>query len=115
VQVRFEAIEMPLWAQLDTGADFSMLDAQVAEVLGLLDGDGEPTTISTRLGLCAGRLERVPLSLMADQGESLDIEAVFFVSRDWKGKTFLGYKGLLDHIRIALDPPANLFYFGPSR
>jgi hypothetical protein len=26
--------------------------------------------------------------------------------------TFLGYVGLLDRLRIALDSPANLFYFG---
>jgi len=28
--------------------------------------------------------------------------------------TFLGYSGLLDRIRFALDPQANDFYFGAS-
>lgn len=37
----------------------------------------------------------------------------FFVSQDWpSGLTFLGYSGLLDSIRFALDPQANHFYFG---
>jgi len=30
----------------------------------------------------------------------------------WRGETFLGYTGLLDKLRIALDSPANQFYFG---
>jgi hypothetical protein len=40
------------------------------------------------------------------------VEATFFVSPEWPGKTFLGYKGFLDRLRIALDPPVNDFYFG---
>ncbi len=36
-------------------------------------------------------------------------------SSDWPpGKTFLGYSGLLDSIRFALDPQRNHFYFGPG-
>jgi hypothetical protein len=45
-------------------------------------------------------------------GRSLNLDATFFVSREWRGITFLGYVGLLDRIRIALDSPANFFYFG---
>ncbi len=39
----------------------------------------------------------------------------FFICSDWPdGRTFLGYSGLLDSIRFALDPQANHFYFGPG-
>lgn len=55
---------------------------------------------------------RLPVTLVADDGESLEVEAPFFVSPDWRGGTFLGYTGLLDRLRIALDSPANFFYFG---
>jgi hypothetical protein len=41
-------------------------------------------------------------------------EGTFFVSADWHGGTFLGYSGLLDRLRIGLDCPRNLFYFGES-
>lgn len=92
-----------------------MLDCELADALGLLDGSGEPTQLSTRQGQRQGNLVRVPLIIPADegQGESLEMEPTFFVCPDWPhGKNFLGYSGLLEFIRIALDPPENYFYFG---
>ena len=50
--------------------------------------------------------------LHADEGESLDVEATVFQSPDWRGPSFLGYQGLLQRIRFAVDPETNLFYFG---
>jgi len=99
-------------AQLDTGAAYSMLEPAISEALGLFDREGKTTRISTRLGTLSGRLIRIPLILAADEGISLDVEGTFFVSREWRGITFLGYVGLLDRLRIALDSPSNLFYFG---
>ena len=112
--VRIELLGLETMAQLDTGAAFSMLERELAEKLGLLDGDGQEMAIHTRLGQIEGRLERVELTLMADEGEALRIDATLLVSRQWTGTTFLGYTGLLDHVRIALDPPANHFYFGET-
>jgi hypothetical protein len=113
--VRVDLAGLEMLAQIDTGAAYSTLETPVAEALDILDRDGQPATLDTRLGIVAGRLERVPITLLADEGEALDIEAAFFVSRKWQGKTFLGYSGLLDHIRIALDPLSNLFYFGKGK
>ena len=91
-----------------------MLDPEVADLLGLLEMDGPLTLLDTRHGTKAGRLVKVPIRFLADEGNSLDTEGTFFVSPDWPpGKTFLGYSGLLDSIRFALDPQANHFYFGP--
>jgi len=71
--------------------------------------------LSTRLGTYEGYLIRLPIVLVADEGESLKMEGNFFVSDDWPSPvTFLGYSGLLDKIRFALDPQANDFYFGAS-
>lgn len=115
VQVEFPGIEnATLLAQLDTGAAYSTLGREWAEALGVLDGAGHPITLDTRLGKFMGRLERIPLTLIAEEGDSLDIEALFFVCREWPGKTFLGYTGLLEHLRFALDPSSNLFYFGST-
>lgn len=114
ITVRFSGLEGDALAQLDTGAAWSTLQSDIAELLGVLDGDGEPTTMRTHQGPVTGRLERVPVTLVADEGTSLDLDATFLVSRNWRGGTFLGYTGLLDKIRIALDPPANLFYFGEA-
>lgn len=114
VTVKFPSLGRQSLAQLDTGAAWSVLEAEIAEALGVLDGDGEPTTMRTHLGEMTGRLERVPLTLIADEGTSLEVEATFLVSPEWSSITFLGYTGLLDRIRIALDPPVNWFYFGES-
>jgi hypothetical protein len=67
------------------------------------------------LGSKTGRLVRVGFSFVADEGEDLDTEGTFFVSPDWpRGLSFLGYSGLLDSVRFALDPQLNHFYFGPG-
>jgi hypothetical protein len=36
------------------------------------------------------------------------------LSPQWRGSNFLGYEGVLDRIRFAVDPRANLFYFGQT-
>jgi hypothetical protein len=102
-------------AQLDTGAAWSVIPAQIAREAGVpLDSD-RPVLMNTRLGIKKGYLVRAPLIFVAEQGEALYLEASFFVCSDWpEDQIFLGYSGLLDSIRFALDPQANDFYFGPS-
>lgn len=114
VKVEPESLDLVILAQLDTGAPWSILDAQVAEALSLLDGEGEPAPLSTRFGILRGRLERIRLYIVADEGDTLSVDATVWVSRDWPGGTFLGYGGLLERIRFAVDPGDNSFYFGPS-
>ena len=95
VKLRIGGVDRTVLAQLDTGAAWSILDSGIAEELG--------------------HLVRLPLTLVADEGESLETEGIFFVCRDWPvDLTFLGYSGLLDSIRFALDPQVNHFYFGSS-
>jgi hypothetical protein len=110
-------LELVVNAQIDTGAAWSVLDPLIARSLGLLDRgtDGNPTIIDTRFGRMTGHLARIPIRFLAEDGESYDTVGTFFVSPDWPpGRTFLGYSGLLDSIRFALDPQANHFYFGPG-
>jgi len=112
VKITFAGLDEVRIAQVDTGAAYSILEAKVATDLGF-PGLQEPwTRLSTRVGVLDGQLIRLPVTLVADDGESLNLEGVFFVSAEWHGGTFLGYTGLLDRVRIALDSPANLFYFG---
>lgn len=113
VKIGIEALPGPIVAQLDTGAAWSMLDAEVAEAMDLLGGGGEPAPISTRLGRVVGRLERTDLEILADDGDSLTVQATVWVSPEWHGGNFLGYAGLLQNIRLAVDPSDNSFYFGP--
>ncbi len=68
--------------------------------------------LSTRFGRFGGRLYRGLITLPVDEGEPLDVDATVFISPDWRGPNFLGYEGLLQRIRFAVDPESNLFYFG---
>lgn len=103
-------------AQLDTGAPWTVLNAEIADALSLLNGDGEQVRMSTREGAFNGRLERTTIDIIADEGEgeSLSINATVWVSQDWPGGTFLGYGGLLERVKFAIDPTDNFFYFGPG-
>jgi len=115
VRVLFGGMSRAVTAQVDTGAAWSILGSEVAERLGLFGESGEAARIRTSFGVKDGVLVRVPLRIVAEEGESLDVTGTFFVTRDWpEGLTFLGYSGLLDSIRFALDPQVNDFYFGPS-
>jgi len=68
--------------------------------------------LSTRFGRFAGMLHRGLITLSADHGEPLDVDATVFLSPDWRAPNFIGYQGLLQRIRFAVDPENNLFYFG---
>lgn len=69
----------------------------------------------TPLGVKEGHLVKLPFIIPAEEGEELSLTGTFFISQDWpEGMTFLGYSGLLDSTRFALDPQANDFYFGAS-
>jgi hypothetical protein len=115
VRILLGEVRLPVNAQVDTGAAWSILDFETAQSLDLLDLDGPVTNLETRFGRIAGRLVRIPVRFVADEGEPFDTEGTFFVSSDWPyGVTFLGYSGMLDAIRFALDPQANHFYFGPG-
>jgi len=114
VRILFGGMDRALAAQVDTGAAWTVLGSEVAERLGLVDQPGEVTRMLTSFGVQDGVLIRVPLKIVADEGTSLDVTGTFFISPDWpEGLTFLGYSGLLDSIRFALDPQVYDFYFGP--
>lgn len=112
VRIEPEGFGGSLLAQLDTGAAWSVLNTEIAEALGLIGGDGEQIRIGTRDGVFEGRLEDATLTILAEDGESIVVNARVFVSQEWTGQTFLGYMGLLEKVRFALDPQANDFYFG---
>ena len=114
VKIIPEGLPVFILAQLDTGSPWSILEPELAEVLGLFDGSGVATRLSTRLGSKEGHLVKVSLTLPADEGQSVTVDqATVFVCRDWPaGKNFVGYGGLIEFLRVALDPQENLFYFG---
>jgi hypothetical protein len=112
VKIMPEALGNVLIAQLDTGAAWSVLDADVAAELSLFDGSGIPTSLERGVTY-HGHLHRIWIDILADEGESYGFEATVWVSPEWRRGTFLGYEGFLSRIRFAVDPSENSFYFGP--
>lgn len=110
VQVEFDGV--PALAMLDTGAAWSVLKAELAANLDLFGRDGPAQTISTRIGTIQGKLVRATTTLVADDGDSVDVDSTVFVSPDWPAGNFIGYAGLLERIRFAVDPGTNAFLFG---
>jgi predicted aspartyl protease len=113
-------VELPLdpavtvLALVDTGSPYCMFDREIVEALGLSFDDGEKIKLKTKDMLVIGRLDRLDVTLAADEGTSQTIEATVFVSEDWHFGAFIGYGGLLERIRFGIDPQTNSFYFGPS-
>ena len=110
--MRLEFDGVSVLALLDTGAAWSVVDAELADALGLFDEDGLPVTMSSRIGRFDGKLVRVKTTLMAEDGESVELDSTVFVSREWPQGNFIGYSGLLERIRFAIDPGSNSFFFG---
>lgn len=110
VQVEFDGVRV--LAMLDTGAVWSVLNAELAANLDLFDRDGPAQTISTRIGTIQGKLVRTMTTLVAEDGDSVDVDSTVFVSPDWPAGNFIGYTGLLEQIRFAVDPGTNAFLFG---
>ena len=77
---------------------------------------GESIRISSRLGLLDGTLHRTDIHLVCDRGQGLTVDGTVLVVPDWPGPPVLGYRGLLEHMRFALDPGGApnepWFYFG---
>lgn len=100
-------------AVVDTAAPWCIFRPEIGAVLvRSLWPVRDHAVLSTRFGVLHGSLYRVPVTLPAEQGEALDLEVTAFLSPDWTGPNFIGYQGLLQRIRFAVDPEANLFYFG---
>ena len=98
---------------VDTAAPWCVFEPSVGSVLReIFVPVEERVVLSTRLGRFSGALYRGPITLSADEGEALEVEATVFLSPDWHGPNFIGYEGLLQRIRFAVDPEDNLFYFG---
>jgi len=113
VRVRPEPGVEPVLAILDTGAPWCIFAPEVSSSFArYLEPVSGPILLSTRLGMFRGGLHRRVITLTAERGEPLNVEATVFMSPDWPGPNFLGYQGLLQRIRFAIDPENNLFYFG---
>ena len=115
IYVRFSprGVRASFFALLDTGAHYCILHQHVVDLVQgqLTDHLGE-TVVRTAHGPVGGELYILRIELIADVGEHLDIDAVAFISPSWQAPSFIGYTGMLDRLRFAIDPQINRFFFG---
>ncbi len=101
-----------IMARLDPATPWVILNAEINEKIGLQESE-QKVMLHTLQGRMSGSLERFPVTLKAEEGRALEVEATLFVCNDWIRGNFLGYSGLLQRIRFAIDPDQKKFYFGP--
>ncbi len=113
VEFRPQGIATSFLALLDTGAHYCILSPDVRETVEdrLTDHLGQQRLRTSR-GSIDGELYILPIQLLADTGEHLDLEVIAFVAEEWQGQSFLGYAGVLDRLSFGVDPHVNRFYFG---
>jgi predicted aspartyl protease len=99
-------------ALLDTGANGCVLPWSVAEHLlpDLVNGVSQTRALGGNVH--TGRSCLVSLTFIADEGKELTVETVAWASETFPGPSLVGYAGLLEKLRMALDPEENRFYFG---
>ncbi len=101
-------------ALFDTGGHYCLLDREIAVSVEprLTDRIGD-MALRTAQGTVRGDLYIHQVKLIAEVGKSLAVDCVVLISPDWRGPSLLGYVGMLDRLRFAIDPRTNRFYFGP--
>lgn len=70
--------------------------------------------LHSRFGLLTGRLERLPLTLPAQHGADLTVDATWFVSPEWPGPRVLGWRGCMERFCFGFDPAGEWFHSGPA-
>lgn len=116
VKFRPPGIADPLLALLDTGGHFCILNHEVVPLIrDQLTHRLDESVLHTARGPIRGELYILTLELIAERGANLIIDSTAFISPEWRAPNFLGYSGVLDRVRFAIDPRTNLFYFGSLR
>jgi hypothetical protein len=106
-------------AAVDTGGVYLICDPEIADLLELDPSNALGTDKLRIRGFeVRGTLHRVSLTLLAQEGQSLELEVTTFVPRLqsnelWILPPFMGLAGCLEFLRFAVDPGNNVFYFGP--
>lgn len=105
-------------AFVDTGGVYLICSPQIAAALNLDPVDGMPVPALLFRGMpMRGVLHRVPLTILASQGDTITFEATAFVpdsSTEWSNfPCVLGIYLCLERLRFAVDPQAEIFFFGP--
>ncbi len=104
---------------VDTGGVYLVCDPEISDLLDLASGASLGVdTLIIRGYKYKGRLQRLTITMLAEEGENLELDVTAFIpqlspGQEWQFPSFLGLQGCLEFLRLAIDPSANAFYFGP--
>lgn len=119
VNCRLGNLEVTDVALCDTGADWSVVGGDTAELLEEYLGPPiRSVPMETRFGHFVGDLRNLEIRLLADPGMGADVkvESTVLVIKEWPETTVLGFHGFLEKLRFALDPGVapdqEIVYFG---
>jgi hypothetical protein len=109
-------------AVVDTGGIYLVCNPRIARLLHLETAEAISgvQSILLRGVLVQGRLYRLTLTILAEEGEDTTIETTAFVPEPEEAEhwselpCFLGLYGCLECARFAVDPRTERFYFGPA-
>jgi hypothetical protein len=93
-------------ALVDTGAEWSVVGGEMVKLVEpQASRMGQTIHYSTRLGVLQGDFYRMGVELVADHGQNLHVDATVLLMPEWRGPAVvLGYRGLLERVRFALEP-----------
>ena len=109
-------------AMIDTGGIYLLCNPNLATRLNLNRAKAISNihSILFRGVLVQGRLYRISVTLLADEGEDVSFQATAFApegqdEESWGDlPSILGMHGCLERTQFAINPTSETFYFGPS-
>lgn len=109
-------------AMVDTGGIYLVCHPRLATQLRLEPAEAisGPQVLLFRRAVVQGRLYRLTLTLLAQEGDDVVLQATAFVpelqeEESWGDlPSILGFYGCLECIRFAIDPRTEIFFFGPA-
>ena len=116
VYIQFQPGGVPyqFLALLDTGAHYCILNEEAARLTRAhLTTPIGHVRLKTAHGPVQGDLHTHHVRLIAEEGEHLDVNCTVLVPQGWQAPSVIGYVGLLERFRVAIDPQINRVYFGP--
>lgn len=109
-------------AMVDTGGLYLVCHPGLATQLYLNPAEAisGPRVLLFRGVLVQGRLYRLTLTLLAQAGDDLTVQATAFVPEPQEEESWgdlpsiLGFYGCLERVRFAVDPRTETFFFGSA-
>ncbi len=106
IRLKIADLEGEWSAMVDTGAQWSVMPYEVAELLEINVDGSQQTVYRTRFGHIEGVVVTHSIRLEAREGQGIHVDADWFVSDQWPERVpmIVGWTGFLSAIAFGCDP-----------